>query len=222
MKTSAPPAIATAPAPRVPPLPGGPPPGHGPATNPGPDSLHDIVAPRPIASVWDWLIPVIVGLAVLGLAYLAWWWWRRRQRRLSEPPPPPPPLPPHERAQRALEAATRLLGDPNAFCTEVSSILRTYLEERFGWNAPDRTTEEFLSQLRRDHTLPPSLQQLLHEFLERCDLVKFARHEPTETELLELQGAALRLVADTVPPPPPPPGVPPPPGFVPPPEAPRS
>lgn len=189
MRTSAPPALATAP-----------------ATNGLPESLHEIVDPRRILSVWDWVLPIVGGLLAVGLIALAWWLWRRHRRKLQEPEPPPPPLPPHDRARRALEAATRLLGDPNAFCTEVSAILRVYLEERFGWNAPDQTTEEFLAQLRNDRTLPPSHQKLLHDFLERCDLVKFARFEPTETELLELQAAALRMVDDTVPPPPPPPG----------------
>lgn len=185
------------------------------ATNPPPATLHEIVDPRSIVSVYDALLMAGGALVVLGLAALAWWLWRRHRRKRLEPPPPPPPLPPHDRARRALEAATRLLGDPNAFCTEVSAILRTYLEERFGWNAPDRTTEEFLAELRRDRTLPQSLQDLLHDFLERCDLVKFARFEPTESELLALQRSALRLVDDTVPPPPPPPGTVPPPSVVP-------
>lgn len=182
-----------------------------PATNPPPETLHEIVDPRRIVSVYDaLLIAGAIGL-LLALATLAWWLWRRHRRKRLEPPPPPPPVPPHDRARRALEAATRLLGDPDAFCTELSAILRTYLEERFGWNAPDRTTEEFLAELRQDRMLPPSLQELLHDFLERCDLVKFARLEPTETELLDLQRSALRLVDDTVPPPPPPPGTVPPP-----------
>lgn len=207
MNTSAPPASLTVP----------PPPGPGaaasaapPAGAPGaaPEALLDIVDPRRIRTVWDWLLPALGILAAVALVALAFWLWRRHRQRQLAPPPPPPPLPPHERARRALEMARRLLDDPNAFCTEVSAILRLYLEERFGWNAPDRTTEEFLAQLERGGALPGSLQELLQDFLRRCDLVKFARADATETELLELQGAALRLVEDTVPPPPPPGAVP--------------
>jgi len=40
-------------------------------------------------------------------------------------------------------------------------------------------------------------KQSLAEFLERCDLVKFARFEPTESALRELHESALRLVHET-------------------------
>lgn len=139
-----------------------------------------------------------LALLVLGAALLVAW-WRRRGARLSVVPPPPPPLPPHVRARLRLEAAFQLLGDPNAFCTEVSAILRTYLEERFGWNAPDRTTEEFLAELRRQPRMDVGQQATLESFLTRCDVVKFARYDPTETELRELHRAAALLVEETTP-----------------------
>jgi hypothetical protein len=37
------------------------------------------------------------------------------------------------------------------------------------------------------------------DFLTRCDLVKFARHEPSAPELRELHDAAVRLVEETEP-----------------------
>ena len=37
------------------------------------------------------------------------------------------------------------------------------------------------------------------EFLESCDLVKFAKYEPGEPELRELHSSALRLVEETEP-----------------------
>lgn len=139
-----------------------------------------------------------LALLVLGAALLVSW-WRRRGARLKVAPPPPPPLPPHVRARLRLEAAFQLLGDPNAFCTEVSAILRTYLEERFGWNAPDRTTEEFLAELRRQPRMDVGQQATLESFLTLCDVVKFARYDPTETELRELHRAAAQLVEETTP-----------------------
>lgn len=173
-----------------------------------PEELHDIVGPVRIVSIQEWIGIGAAILAVLALLAAAWWWWRRRQWRLAQPPPPAPPLPPHTRAWRDLEAALRLIGDPNAFCTAVSAIVRAYLEERFGWNAPDRTTEEFLADLQRRDDFPDWIRTLLGDFLTRCDLVKFARLEPTESELRALHQSAVRLVNDTVPPPPPPDGAP--------------
>lgn len=166
------------------------------------EGLRDIVGPVPVTSLVAELLFWGTLAALLAIAaLLARRWWRRRQQRLQAEPPPPPPVPPHERARRRLEAALGLLGDPDLFCTEVSSALRDYLEGRFGWNAPDRTTEEFLAQLRTQEGLSESLQGLLQEFLTRCDFVKFARYDPTETELRDLHRAAVRVVEDTVPPP---------------------
>jgi hypothetical protein len=64
-------------------------------------------------------------------------------------------------------------------------------------HAPDRTTDEFLSELRDRSPLKEDHKILLEEFLTRCDLVKFARHEPTEPELRALLDLALRLIEET-------------------------
>ncbi len=178
---------------------------HGPtvATNgpTGGEGLRAVVDPWAIVPLWQWIAGIAVALLVLGLAATALiLWWRARQRRRHAPPPAAPPLPPHVRAHRELEAALGLLSEPDRFCTEVSRILRQYLEERFGWNAPDRTTEEFLRELQGASELDADQQVLLADFLTRCDLVKFARHDPTETELRDLHRAAVRFVVETIPP----------------------
>jgi hypothetical protein len=81
----------------------------------------------------------------------------------------------------------------------VSDALRWYLEERFEFRAPERTTEEFLEELRQTDRLLPDQKEVLGDFLRRCDLVKFARYEPARSELLELHGMAVRLVEETEP-----------------------
>jgi hypothetical protein len=90
-----------------------------------------------------------------------------------------------------------MLHDPRQFCSLVSDTLRVYLEERFTVHAPERTTEEFLVELGEMPILNADQKQRLAEFLERCDLVKFARFEPTESELRALLEAALRLIDET-------------------------
>ncbi|HKX60950.1 MAG TPA: hypothetical protein VJS65_03885, partial [Verrucomicrobiae bacterium] len=95
------------------------------------------------------------------------------------------------------------------FCTAVSNTLRLYLEERFHLHAPERTTEEFLVELQGSAALNPEQKRSLQSFLQSCDLVKFARLEPTESALRDLHDSALRLVDETqfdalhAPPPPP-------------------
>jgi hypothetical protein len=108
-----------------------------------------------------------------------------------------PPVPPHVRAKWKLNEALRLISDPRLFCIAVSDALRVYLEERFELRAPERTTEEFLQDLQSTEHLNEEQKRSLTDFLERCDLVKFARFEPNESALRELHESALRLVDET-------------------------
>ncbi len=157
------------------------------------DALRDIKPPVPIPNYWLWAITI---LAIVAAVFLFVWWWRRRTRKKAEVVPAPP-VPPHERARQKLQAALEFLDQPQEFCIRVSDAVRGYLEERFGLHAPERTTEEFLNELQFSNELAKEHKVLLADFLERCDLVKFARYEPATAELKELHRAALRLVEET-------------------------
>ena len=102
---------------------------------------------------------------------------------------------PETRRQEALALITQ----PKPFVIAVSDATRTYLEERFTFRAPERTTEEFLRELGGTDLLQPEQKESLGNFLASCDLVKFAKYEPGEKELHELHGSAVRLVEETEP-----------------------
>src|SRR5262249_30615438 len=68
------------------------------------------------------------------------------------------------------------------FYTRLSDVLRRYLELRYHLPAPEQTTLEFLEQMQRAPQLQPEQQVLLRDFLERCDLVEFARARPSPEE----------------------------------------
>jgi hypothetical protein len=159
------------------------------------NALRDIKPPVEIPSGWALAVWAVGALALAALLYWAWKYWQR-QRALV---PAVPIIPPHVRAKQKLEEALALLGDPKAFCIAVSDTIRWYLEERFNFHAPERTTEEFLYELQETDLLMPDQKESLGEFLKRCDLVKFAKYEPREPELRELHSAALRLVEETEP-----------------------
>src|SRR5262249_14616385 len=88
---------------------------------------------------------------------------------------------------------------PRPFCIMVSDTIRLYLEQRFSFHAPDRTTEEFLHELQATELLLPDQKQSLGEFLAICDMVKFARYEPGPPELRALHESAVRLIDETEP-----------------------
>ncbi|HEV2208729.1 MAG TPA: hypothetical protein VG167_08125 [Verrucomicrobiae bacterium] len=157
--------------------------------------LRDIKAPVSIPNPWLWVGLALAGLLLLAALYFAWRRWRQRRALV----PPVPVIPAHIRARQKLDEALALLGNPKAFCIAVSDTIRWYLEERFEFRAPERTTEEFLYELQGTNLLSPDQKNSLGEFLARCDLVKFARYEPAEPELRDLHAAALRLVKETEP-----------------------
>lgn len=164
------------------------------ATN-APAELRDIRPPVEIPSGWEWLWWTLGALAVATLAWWAWRYWQK-QRAIV---PPAIIIPPHVTAREKLREAEQLLHDPNAFCVLVSNTIRQYLEARFDLHAPDRTTEEFLSEVTHSSQLSTEQKQTLGSFLEACDLVKFARFEPTQEQLAGLLGIAHRLVEETEP-----------------------
>ncbi len=155
--------------------------------------LRDIRGPVPLPPELLWLW-IAMGAALGGLlAVLIWNKWFRH----APAKPVEPSIPPHQRAKHRLADALALLTQPKPFCTAVSDALRLYLEERFEFRAPDRTTEEFLVELQRADQLNDSQKEFLADFLSRCDVVKFAKHEPSEAELRSLHSAALNLVEET-------------------------
>ncbi|MSU57685.1 MAG: hypothetical protein EXS35_05805 [Pedosphaera sp.] len=160
------------------------------------NDIRDIKPPVQIASGWEWLWWAL-GAFVLGAVLFALWkWWRRKQTEVHAAPP----IPAHVRAKQKLLEALALIAQPKPFVIAVSDIARGYLEERFEFHAPERTTEEFLYELQNTDRLTRDQKENLGEFLQSCDLVKFAKYEPREPELRDLHGAALRLVEETEPP----------------------
>ena len=159
-------------------------------------TLRDIKAPLDIPNPWLWLWWTLSILLSCALIYYLWRLWQKKQNEAKVVRI----IPPHERARKKLEDALRIISEPEPFTVLVSDTIRVYLEERFSFHAPDQTTEEFLYELQNTELLTPDQKQTLGEFLSRCDLVKFARYEPTESELRELYDSANRLINETEPP----------------------
>lgn len=130
---------------------------------------------------WLWIVAGLLAAAGAGTG--AWLWWQRRLEARAESPARPA----HEIAYEEIDAlvAEELLrrGEVKLFYQRVTAILRKYIERRFGLRAPERTTEEFLYELRETAVLSDELKRLLRTFLEHCDLVKFAQLRPPEQEI---------------------------------------
>ena len=159
------------------------------------NDIRDIKPPVEIPSGWEWVSATLATLAVIALAFFVWRWWQKRKANVLVEPP----VPAHIRAKLKLEEALALIAQPKPFVIAVSDTARTYLEERFEFRAPERTTEEFLRELSGTDLLAKEQKESLGNFLASCDLVKFAKYEPREPELRELHGSAVKLVEETEP-----------------------
>jgi hypothetical protein len=157
--------------------------------------IRGIKPPVEIASFWFWIWLALI-CAVIALGIFLWWHRNKKKQAWVKPVPV---IPPHRRAKEKLTRALDFIHEPYRFCSAVSDTLREYLEERFDLHAPERTTEEFLLELNSSMILDAVQKARLETFLNQCDLVKFARAEPVETELRALHGAALSLVEETEP-----------------------
>jgi hypothetical protein len=134
-----------------------------------PDDIRDIRGPKGIFPLWMVLAGVAIVILLALVAYLLW----RRKQRLS----PARPLLPFEIALQGLEQI-RALMDPakvREFSIAISDIVRKYIEDAFHLTATHRTTEEFLRDLLQSSNVSLAAHRnLLAEFLNQCDMAKFA------------------------------------------------
>jgi Domain of unknown function (DUF4381) len=162
----------------------------GPSTAAPPsEDIRDIRGPKLIAPGWMWPALLAAGVLLAGGGY---WVWRRRGHSRV--------LLPHEIALQRLEAARASMQPANAreFTTAVSDIIRGYIEQRFSVTATRRTTEEFLRDLFETTDTPLARHRtLLGEFLNQCDLVKFAAMSLTLRDMESLHQSARAFVLDT-------------------------
>jgi hypothetical protein len=162
--------------------------------------LRDITAPEdppPAPPSWvRWLPWAGIAAALAGLVAGGW----GLRRRLVKPTPP---LAPHEWAAQELDRLATLhlpeSGELERYHTLLSDIVRVYLERRFNLPASQQTTVEFLETMRRSPQLTAAQQRLLREFLERCDMAKFARAAPPPEECRAVAEMARTFILETTP-----------------------
>ncbi|MDB6099999.1 MAG: hypothetical protein QOK23_389 [Gammaproteobacteria bacterium] len=156
------------------------------------EDIRDIRGPRNVMPGWI-LAALAAGVGLLALSiYL--YWRRRRNRRVRI-------LLPYEVALQRLEDIRALMQPSRAreFSTAVSDVVRNYIEQRFEVAVTRRTTEEFLRDLVEFPV--PSLgrhQSLLSNFLQQCDLVKFAAMSLASQSMESLHHSARTFVLATV------------------------
>ena len=168
--------------------------------------LYDI---KPIIEVeksggnwWKWVLGILFAIALVAfLLYLLIW----RKKPLTEAEEIAL-LPPYDRAKLALrkleESQYLMRAEVKDYYSELTFIIRKYLDEKVYDRALESTTDELVNRLNllkdgNQIDLSKETIKNLESILKRADLVKFAKSAP-DTALAEMDKATIDKEIDHV------------------------
>ncbi len=164
--------------------------------------IRDVKPPLEIPKSW-WTIGrwIILSVGILLIGILIYVLYRRKKAGKGLlPVRETPPRPPHEVALEGLEAlrTSDLLenGEIKLYYIQISEIIRQYIGGRYFVVAMEMTTTEVLEGLRNEE-IEDDIFLAFQTFLNRCDLVKFAKYQPSNIETEEIFDMATDLVQRT-------------------------
>ena len=153
------------------------------------EEFHDIAPAIDYSLIPPWMIFAGAFLALTIVGLIVWLIVKGSKR-------PQPAQLPRDRALDALERIRDQIDrlNPYQFSIRVSDILRRYVTEQHGLPVTRQASVEFLNALTNAPQFSSDEKSLLEDFLNRCDLIKFARYEATSTDSQLLLEEATRFV----------------------------
>lgn len=165
---------------------------------------------KPIADIlevkttWrDYIWYIIAGLSVLGLIiFLIYYFRKNKATKIPAAAPPKHVETPNEKAMRMLhELEQKQLWENDQvkqYYTELTDILRVYIEERFNTPAMELTSDELLVVARRHKDMLRHIEGL-STILQTADMAKFAKAQPLPQEHTEAFELTKQFVQATKP-----------------------
>ncbi len=153
--------------------------------------IRDIVPPIDVFPYPPWMVAAAAGLAVVLLGIAVWAVIRWVRSRPGMPPPSARAL--AIRELETLRAEVEIM-EPHAFSIAVSDVLRRFVGGHFGLHATRQTSPEFLAAISGTPSFSDDDRTLLASFLEKCDMIKFARIAASADDSRELLGSAIGFV----------------------------
>ena len=163
--------------------------------------LKDVKPPLYIP--FDYVFTISLAVIIISLlvaAFFAYRFYRNKKKSGYLFKAPEPKRPAHEIALASLEALLAKdlpgNGEVKQYYIELSEIIRRYIEGRFFIPALEETSFEILTEIRNQE-LSDKLYDLLVEFLELSDMVKFAKQIPGEQEHKHSAQIARQFIDET-------------------------
>jgi len=158
---------------------------------------------EPIWIPFDYAVIVIASLILVLIGtgvFLGYRLYRQRKEQGYLFKPHEPERPAHEIALEALdtlmEKAYLTNGQFKEFYSELSEIIRRYIEGRFFVPALEETSREIMQEMDNQE-LEENLKMILRDFLEISDLVKFAKYVPGSQENQNAPDWARNFIEET-------------------------
>jgi hypothetical protein len=153
---------------------------------------------------------IYIYLLLAALAIIGFWiyWFVIRKRKTEEDKPTYKVLPPYEEAIFKLnELDEKLLWQNNKvkeYYSELTEIVRGYIERELKVPALEKTTDEIVEMLKdfnEAQTINTSKETIkkLKELLQEADLVKFAKSKPLSLEIEEDRKDAQAIISNLKP-----------------------
>jgi hypothetical protein len=150
-------------------------------------SYYDIKSPIHVPVGFMEIFPYAAGGAMLlGLLIVLIWYLRKRRRGEAVFHLEKPREPAHVIALRELDALSGMKlwqqGEFKPYYTELTGIIRRYMERRYGIMAMEMTSYDILQAWKRSGEDNEGLAPNLDRLLNLADLVKFAREKPLASD----------------------------------------
>lgn len=161
------------------------------------DDIRGLKGPAEIKAVFPWALFIILALFLMaGLAAFIYFNNKKRAKEAPLAPQKPPEEIAMEELRLLLDMRLPEKGMIKEYYIKISDILRKYIEARFKIVALDRTTWELYQEMR-SRRIERAHADKIRDFLEDCDLVKFAKYIPTQKETEEIYAKAEEIVKIT-------------------------
>jgi hypothetical protein len=166
-------------------------------------SIRDIKGPLSAPYDWHELIPYFIGCLILAaLVWFVLYYLRKRKRGEKLIDFSKPELPAHELALLELEVLrNKKLWQNNKikeYYTELTEIIRLYIEKRFAVAAMEMTSDEIATSFK-SIDIADGLKSKLRQLFVLADLVKFAKANPLPNEHDLSFNNAQSFVKETIP-----------------------
>ncbi len=149
--------------------------------------VNDIKEPLSMPITWKEIL-IIAGIIFLVIGLISgfalyWLFFRKKKIKITQLFQPKP-LSAHEKALGLLEQLRKKkLWESNQvklYHSELTDIIRGYIDERFGVSSPEQVSDETLASMK-DKVDETTFAKLRH-MLQLADMVKFAKEQPLPNE----------------------------------------